>query len=309
MRVIFMGTPDFSVPILESIAAAGHEVVLTVTQPDRHKGRHGHTVPSPVKECALKLDIPVYTPEKVSTPEGVEYLKGFDPDIMVVAAYGQILSKEILDLPRTCCVNVHASLLPAYRGASPIQWAVINGEEYSGVTTMRMEEGLDTGDIIEVSKIKLADNETAGSLFDRLSGAGAQLIVSTLEKIGDGTATFTPQGDDGVTYTRQIKKSLGDLDFSKSAVELSRLVRGLDPWPGAFTRLNGKNFKILKVSVAEGQTDSAPGTIVSAGRDGFLVATGDGLLALEEVQLEGKKRMSAEDFLRGVHPEEGTLLG
>ena len=308
MRVIFMGTPDFSVGILEEIIKAGHEVVLAVTQPDKPKGR-GNTVQfPPVKETALTHGIEVYQPTKIRDAECVEYLRKYHADIMIVAAFGQILSKEILDMPRYGCVNVHASLLPKYRGAAPIQWAVINGEKVSGVTTMRMDIGIDTGDMIEKVEVPLDKEETGGSLFDRLAEEGAKLCVHTMAEIEAGRATYTKQDESEATHTSMIKKQFGKIDWTKSAVEIERLVRGLNPWPSAYTSLNGKTLKIWRTSVEEADSGAKAGTIVSLKKDEIAVQTGKGILLLQEVQLEGKKRMPVDAFLRGYQLEKGALL-
>ena len=310
MKVIFMGTPDFSVGILEKLIDSGHEITLAVTQPDKPKGRGKSMQFPPVKEAALEHGIEVYQPKRVRESECIEYLKRYEADVIVVAAFGQILPKEILSLPHFCCVNVHASLLPKYRGASPIQWAVINGEKVTGVTTMRMDVGLDTGDMILKEEVTLDKEETGGSLFDRLAQTGAELCVKTLEAIEQGTATYTPQNHEEATYTTIIKKQLGKIDWTKPAVELERLIRGLNPWPSAYTSLDGKTLKIWKSSVKEnGSEISKAGTVVKVDKDSFEVKTGDGILVLHEVQLEGKKRMTTDAFLRGYHLEKGMILG
>lgn len=308
MKVIFMGTPDFSVGTLEALIEAGHEVTLVVTQPDKPKGRGKAMQYTPVKETALAHGIEVYQPAKIREPECVEYLKKYEADIMVVVAFGQILTKEILDMPKYGCVNVHASLLPKYRGAAPIQWAVINGEKVSGVTTMRMDEGIDTGDMILKEEVELDSEETGGSLFERLAKTGAELCVKTLTAIEDGTATYTPQDNAQATHTKIIKKQLGEIDFTKPAEEIERLIRGLNPWPSAYTHWNGKTLKIWKASVVEKESGKEPGTI-EVGKNTIAVQTGKGMLQLEEIQLEGKKRMQTDAFLRGVSLETGMLLG
>ncbi len=306
MRVIFMGTPDFSVPTFEALLDAGHEIVLAVTQPDRAKGRGNAVACSPVKQAALAHGIEVYQPARIRDPECIEFLKKREADIIVVVAYGQILPREILEMPPYGCVNVHASLLPKYRGAAPIQWAVINGEPVTGVTTMRMDEGLDTGDIILTEEVTLDADETGGSLFDRLSAVGAQLCVKTLAAIGDGTAVYTPQDHTRATKVSMIQKELGHLDWRRPAVELERLIRGLDPWPSAYTYWNGKTLKIWKAAVRQNaDTVPAPGTVVDVTRDCVAVQTGDGLLVLLEVQPEGKKRMPCDAFLRGYPMKVG----
>lgn len=308
MRVIFMGTPDFAVASLEKIIEAGHEVVLVVTQPDKPKGRGKAFAFPPVKECAVSHDIEVFQPKRIKDDANVEYLKKYKPDIIIVAAFGQILPKSILDLPQYGCVNVHASLLPKYRGAAPIQWAVINGDEVTGVTTMRMDVGLDTGDMIAKREVRIAEDETGGSLFDKLAETGAQLCVETVEMLEKGTASFTPQNNEESTHTRMITKELGNIDWTKSAIEIERLIRGLNPWPSAYTHLNDKTFKIWKAEVSEETGDYAPGCIVRAGKNELLVQTGEGMLSLKEVQLEGKKRMDIGSFLRGYPVEAGTFL-
>lgn len=297
MRVVFMGTPDFSVPALEKIAER-HEITGVVTQQDRPKGR-GHKMQfTPVKEKAIELDIPVFQPEKVKNPEFVDILREMNPDVIVVIAFGQILSKEILDLPKHGCINVHASLLPKYRGAAPIQWAVIDGEENSGVTTMYMAEGLDTGDMIDKKNIKLDEKETGGSLFDKLSIEGGELILETLEKLENNTVKRIPQNDDESTYAGKITKELGHIDFYKSATEIERLIRGLNPWPSAYTHLDGKVLKIWAADVIEQEVEEEPGTICKNNKS-LRAATGKGYLDIKELQLEGKKRMDVASFLNG----------
>ncbi|SDB16086.1 methionyl-tRNA formyltransferase [Eubacterium oxidoreducens] len=309
MRVIFMGTPDFSVGTLKALYEAGHEIALVVSQPDKAKGRGNKMQPTPVKEAALELGLSVYQPKRVREEQSIEYLRSFNADIIVVVAFGQILPKEILSMPKYCCVNVHASLLPKYRGAAPIQWAVINGEKVSGVTTMRMDEGLDTGDMIMTKEVPLAPDETGGSLFDRLAEVGAHLCVKTLEAIEQGTAVYTKQNHEQATITHMIKKKDGRIDFSKSAIEIERLIRGMNPWPSAYTYLNNKMLKVWSAQACEGDEKGVEGEIIEACRDGIRVQTGDGILILKEVQLEGKKRMSADAFLRGYKVEAGEILG
>ena len=309
MRVIFMGTPDFSVGTLQALIDAGHEVVLAVTQPDKPKGRGKSMQFPPVKEAALEHGIEVYQPRRVREPECVEYLRSFDADIIVVVAFGQILPKEILEMPKYGCVNVHASLLPKYRGAAPIQWAVLNGDQVTGVTTMRMDEGLDTGDMIMKQEVIVDEDETGGSLFDKLSGVGAKLCVKTMEAIENGTAVYTPQDDALATHTGKIQKEMGSIDWSKDAEVIERLVRGLNPWPSAYTYLNGKTLKIWAAAVKDETSDKEPGELTEVTKHSVGVQTGDGILMLEEVQLEGKKRMSADAFLRGNALSEGMKLG
>ena len=309
MRVIFMGTPDFAVGTLEEIIKAGHEVALVVTQPDKPKGRSGALQFPPVKECAVAHGIEVFQPKKIREEENVEYLRQYNADIIVVAAFGQLLPKSILDMPKYGCINVHASLLPKYRGAAPIQWSVINGDTVTGVTIMQMDIGMDTGDMIAKREVVIGEEETGGGLFDKLAEVGAKLCVDTMVEIENGTATRTPQNHDEATHVSMISKELGNVDWNKSAVEIERLIRGLNPWPSAFTQLDGKTFKLWKAKVVEETTDKAPGTIVRVGKDCLAVQTGEGLLSLLEVQLEGKKRMEVDAFLRGYQVEEGTCLG
>lgn len=306
MKVVFMGTPDFSVPALENIAKH-HNVVAVVTQQDRPKGR-GHKMQfTPVKETAVDLGIEVYQPVKVKDPEFVQVLKEINPDVIVVIAFGQILSKDILDIPKYGCINVHASLLPKYRGAAPIQWAVIDGEVETGVDTMYMEEGLDTGDIIDTKIVKLEEKETGGSLFDKLAQAGGELILETLEKLESGTATRTPQNEEFASYAGKITKELGNIDFNKSAVEIERLIRGLNPWPSAYTSLDGKTMKIWDATIVEEEVSEKPGTIMELTKNTMKVATGKGALLINELQLEGKKRMDIAAFLNGYQVTSKVL--
>ena len=308
MKVIFMGTPDFSVGTLHALVEAGHEVVLAVTQPDKPKGRGKAMQAPPVKEAALAHHIPVYQPKRIREPQCVEYLKTIPADVIVVVAFGQILPKEILEMPRYGCINVHASLLPKYRGAAPIQWAVIDGEKETGVTTMQMDEGLDTGDMMMRTVVPLAENETGGSLFDRLSEEGAKLLIRTLEAVEKGTVVYEKQDSSASTYAKMIRKDLGRIDWTMEAEAIERLVRGLNPWPSAYTKLNGKTLKIWKAEVLPGEKGS-PGMVTAVTRDAILVGTGKGILAMKEIQLEGKKRMSTEAFLRGFEVQPGFLLG
>lgn len=309
MRVIFMGTPDFSVGTLEALIAAGHEVCLAVTQPDKPKGRGGKMQYTPVKEKALFYNLPVYQPKRVRDPECVEELRKYNADVMVVVAFGQILPKEILEMTPYGCINVHASLLPKYRGAAPIQWAIIEGEEVTGVTTMQMDEGLDTGDMILKTEVPVAADETGESLHDKLAAAGAALCVETLKALEDGTAVREKQGDSPTAYAKMLTKDLGDIDWAEPAVKIERLVRGLNSWPSAYTHWNGKVMKIWRAAAEAAETaDVQPGTVVSVEKESFAVQTGDGVLRVLEVQMPGKKRMDAGAFLRGNTMEPGELL-
>lgn len=322
MKVVFMGTPDFAVSTLEAIYEAGHEIVLVVTQPDKPRGRGKEMQFPDVKVWALEHDLPVYQPVKIKEEEAIEYLRGYEADVFVVAAFGQILPKAILDMPRLGCVNVHASLLPKYRGAAPIQWAVINGDKVSGVTTMQMGVGLDDGDMLLKEEVELAEDETGGSLFDRLAIVGGKLCVKTIEGLEAGTVKAIPQNEDEATHVGMIKKSMGEMDFEKSAVELERLIRGLNPWPSAFTKLNGKTLKVWKAVVSSYEDmanetgisvsdieGSNSGEVIWTGKDSIAVKCNGDILLMQEVQLEGKKRMTVADYLRGHGIEQHTVLG
>ena len=310
MKVVFMGTPDFAVGTLEALIEAGHEVIGVVTQPDKPKGRGKTLMATPVKEVALKHQIPVYQPKRVREAGFTETLGRLAPDVIVVAAFGQIITKEILGIPRFGCINVHASLLPAYRGAAPIQWAVINGEKESGVTIMQMDEGLDTGDMIDKVVVPLAQDETGGSLFDKLSQAGARLCVKVLKDLEEGNAVRVKQPEESTTpYASMISKKMGEIDWNRSAKSIEQLIRGLDPWPSAYTKLQGKTLKLWKAEAQkENVPEGVPGEVVKVERDTFCIQTGDGILKIEEVQLEGKKRMDTAAFLRGFHLSQGERL-
>ncbi len=330
MKIVFMGTPDFARAALEKIIEAGHEVLLVVTQPDKPKGRSGELQISEVKACALEHDIPVFQPVRIKLPENVAELKKYDADIYVVAAFGQILSQEILDIPRLGCVNIHASLLPEYRGAAPIQQSIIDGKKETGVTIMQMAAGMDTGDILIQRTIPISEDETGGGLFDKLAVLGGELIVDALPKIEMGELTPVPQDEEKATKCGKLSKDMGKIDFSKDAETIRNLVRGLDPWPSAFTKLGGKTFKIWKAKalltpefnklvkeLSDSKDDvrtaliekNETGSIVAVLKDSFIVLTGDGFLQISEVQLEGKKRMAVKDFLLGYKLEVGLKLG
>ena len=313
MRVVFMGTPDFAVDTLKAIIAAGHEVPLVVTQPDKQKGRGKVIQFTPVKEVAVEHDIPVLQPVRLSEEGVFEQLEATNPDVIVVVAYGQILKENVLNLPKYGCINVHASLLPKYRGAAPIQWVVIDGEKESGVTTMYMAKGLDTGDMIDKVVVPLEEKETGGSLHDKLAVAGANLLVETLEKLENGTAVRTPQNDEESCYAKMLDKALGNIDWNKSAVEIERLIRGLNPWPSAYTFVKGKTLKLWSVTILEesalpdgADSSVAAGTVAYVDKKHFIIKTGDGYLQVDELQLEGKKRMETDAFLRGYQMEVGT---
>lgn len=300
MNVIFMGTPDFAVPVLNALLDSDkHSVTAVVTQPDKARGRSGKLVFTPVKEAAVAHGVPVYTPERVKDPAFIETLRGISCDVIVVAAFGQLLSKEILEMPKYGCINVHASLLPRWRGAAPIQWAILAGDEKTGVTTMQMDEGLDTGDMLLRKEIVIDAEETGESLFGRLSELGGPLLLETLEQAEQGTLMRVKQDDSESTYAKMLTKELGKLDFSKDAAELERYVRGLNSWPSAYTYFRGKIMKIWRASVIDRNTELPCGAVAEVEKDGFCIQTGNGLLKVLEVQLEGKKRMKSADFLRG----------
>lgn len=308
MKIIFMGTPDFAVPALEALIEAGHKITLAVTQPDKPKGRGKKSQFPPVKVCAVEHNIPVFQPNKIKEAESMSKLKEYEADIIVVAAFGQILPKELLIYPKYGCINIHASLLPKYRGAAPIQWAVIDGEEKSGVTIMQMAEGLDTGDIITQAEVLIDKQETGGTLHDKLSVEGAKLCVSTVKSIQDGTAERTPQNDAVSCYAKMLNKQLGNINWDSSAESIERLIRGLNPWPSAYTFYNGKMLKVWSAEIGKNVNGRKAGEVIC--RDGkIVVAANDKELVLNELQLEGKKRMRTEDFLRGFNIKDGDIFG
>lgn len=315
MRVVFMGTPDFAVGALQAIIVAGHQVAAVVTQPDKPKGRGKEMQMTPVKACALAHNIPVFQPAKIKEPEAVEVLRGYQADIFVVAAFGQILSEEILAMPKYGCVNIHASLLPKYRGAGPIQWAIIDGEKKTGITIMQMEKGLDTGDILLQKEVEIAAGETGDSLHDKLAAAGAELIVEALPRIEAGKVTPRRQNDAESCYAKMLQKSMGKIDWNMSAGKLDCLIRGLISWPGASTTFRGKNLKIweewpvAEEAVPSQISEAVPGTVVGVEKDAFYVQTSEGVLRILSVQMEGKKRMAVKDFLLGYPLQAGERLG
>ena len=301
MKIVFMGTPDFARDSLKAVVEAGHEVALVVTNPDKPKGRGMKFIPSDVKKYAIEQNLEVVQPVKVrNNPEFVEQLKNINPDVICVVAYGKIIPKEILDIPRLGCINVHGSLLPKYRGAAPIQWAVLNGDTETGITTMFMDVGMDTGDMINKEVVKIGDDETTGELWDRLSIIGANLLVKTLEDLENGTYKREKQGDD-FTVAPMIKKEMAKIDWkNQTSSEIKNLVRGLNPFMGAFSFLNDKKIKIWKVEKLNDKSDKEPGTVlVSDSKAGLLIATKDGSISVLEIQGENSKRMSISDYLRG----------
>lgn len=309
MRIVFMGTPDFAVPTLKALIESRHDVVAVYTKPDEIRGRDQKPSYSPVKKCALSYGIPVVQPKSLKWASRVEELSSFSPDVIVVAAYGLILRKNVLELPKYGCINVHASLLPKYRGAAPIQWTVLNGEKETGITVMQMDEGLDTGDILKTVRIPVDPKETAGSLFDKLSLLGGEALLQVLDEAERGDLHPVPQGESTTEYAKMLTKEMGRLDFSNAAVVLERQIRGFSPWPSAYSDLNGRLVKILAAEVISEQFDDEPGTIVRIDKDSFTVSTGEGGLLVTGIQLEGKKAMDTASFLRGNVLTVGTVLG
>ena len=310
MRIVFMGTPDFAVGSLQALCESGkHEILAVVTQPDRPKGRGNKLLQTPVKEYALAQGLTVYQPQKVKTPEFVELLHELQPELIVVAAFGQFLSKEILKLPKYGCINVHASLLPKYRGAAPIQYAIIKGEKESGVTIMQMDIGMDTGAMLDKVVVPIAENTTMGELHDALREQGAALLLQVIDKIAAGTAAAEPQDDAQATYATLLDRSMEHIDWSKTAQEVHNLIRGFNPAPSTFTKLpNGKSLKIWGSKMTDKNSAAAAGTVIETGKHSFFVACGEGVLEITEVQPESKKRMPAQVFLNGRGVQEGDLL-
>ena len=298
MKIIFLGTPDFAVPTLNALIKH-HDVVAVVTQPDRPQGRSNKLVPSPVKQVALEHDIPVLQYEKIRK-QGVEDLKGFDADVMVTCAYGQILSQEILDITPVGVLNVHGSILPKYRGAAPIQWAVLNGDSETGITILRSEAGMDDGDILLIEKTPIYENETSGELFDRLSVLGAECIIKALKLVEDGKAVFVPQNHELATRAKMLTPEMSKLDFSLSAHKLTNKIHGLNPWPLAKVTINGTKFKLYKAKVVECKENGSSGSVVVANpKKGLIIKCGEGYLSVEELQPENGKRMPAKNYLNG----------
>lgn len=309
MKILFMGTPDFAVGSLRALVEAGHELVAVVTQPDKAKGRSDKLIPTPVKEAALEYNIPVLQPVKIKTPEAVAMLRDYPADVYVVAAFGQILSREILDMPRYGCLCVHGSLLPKYRGASPMQHAIIQGETMTGITIMQMDAGVDTGDMLYKKEVEITNEDNYETLHDKMMAAGGKAITEALALLEQGKLHPEKQKDEESNYAPLIKKEMGRIDFSKSAVELDRLIRGLTPWPSAFTGYKGKQLKLWRAyPMEEHPGGRKPGEIIEVTRDSVSVQCGEGSLRITELQLEGKKRMSARDFLLGVKMCVGEYL-
>lgn len=309
MKIVFMGTPDFAAGALKSLIEAGHEITAVVTQPDKAKGRSQELLPPPVKVVALEHGIPVLQPVRIKRPEEVEKLKQYPADIYVVAAFGQILSQEILDIPEYGCLNIHASLLPKYRGASPIQHVIIDGEEKTGITIMQMDAGLDTGDMLYQKEIAISPKDTYASLHDKLMALGGEAIVEALPLLEQGKLVPKKQEDALSCYAHLIDKTMGELHFTKSAEILDRLIRGLNPWPSAYTTYHGKQLKVWEAEPVESLKEGKPGEILAVEKDAVVVAAGSGALRITSLQLSGKKRMSAHDFLLGVRMTPGEILG
>lgn len=312
MKIVFMGTPDFSLQPLKKLIAAGHYVSLVLTREDKKRNR-GELSPTPVKELAQELNIPVLTPSRMKDEALLERLNSEKADFFVVVAYGKILPKEILDMPKFGCINIHASLLPEYRGAAPIQWSIIDGKKKTGITTMLMDEGLDTGDILKQYELPIANNETGGSLFEKLALLGGEAIVDTIDNFNN--ITPKKQGESTTGYAKMISKSMGDIDFNKSAIEIERLIRGMNPWPSAYTKYMGKVLKIWEAKVAENiselpniKLNENYGKIYSFNNRIFIICNSS-VLEVMSLQLEGKKKMSAKDFLLGREIEQGYVLG
>jgi methionyl-tRNA formyltransferase len=308
MKVIFMGTPSFAAPILRAIHDSPHDVIGVVTQPDRGRGRGRKPGMSPVKELARELRLPVMQPGTTKDGVFISEVKRMSPDLIVVAAYGRMLTREILDIPPLGCINVHASLLPHYRGAAPIQWAIVNGEEKTGVTIIKMDEGMDTGDILLTQEVAIRDDDTAQSLHETLCRVGAKLVIEAMDQLEKGTIRPVPQDHQKATYAPPLKKEDGLIDWRQGARDILNRIRGFNPWPGAFTFLKGCQLKIYHGEIVAKEVKEAPGTVIQSGAEGVTVATGNGALLLKEVQLEGRRRMSIHEFLIGNEISPGTQL-
>lgn len=310
MKILFMGTPDIAAVVLKGLIDDKAEIVAVVTQPDRPKGRGKGVAMSPVKEVALAHDIPVLQPERIRSAENVAQLRQYPADLFVVVAFGQILTQEILDIPRLGCVNVHASLLPKYRGASPIQWVIADGLDKTGVTIMQMDAGIDTGDMLTSVEVDITAEDTGETLRDKLAEAGAKLLIDTLPLIESGSIEPIQQDDSQASYVGMLKKEMGALDYTRSAVELERLIRAFTPWPGTFTKMNGKLMKVKKAQVLDKTySDCRVGSVVEVRSDAIVVACREGALMITEIQPEGKRAMSVHDYLLGAKVESGVILG
>ncbi|NLM03933.1 MAG: methionyl-tRNA formyltransferase [Clostridiales bacterium] len=309
MNIIFMGTPEFAIPSLQTLIQENYNILAVFTQPDRPRGRSKKLVMPPVKEKALEHNIKVYQPKTLKDSEVVETIKELNPDLIIVVAYGQILTKEVLDIPKHGCINVHASLLPKYRGAGPIQWAIINGEKTTGITTMYMDVGLDTGDMILKEEINIGENETAVELHYRLSVLGGEVLKKTLDNLKSGEITRTKQDDSKSTYAPMLTKDLGIIDWTKSAREIHNLIRGTIPWPVASTKYKGETMRIFKSRVEEDIKENVPGEIIKVTNDRIYVGTSKDILIIDEIQFSGGKRLNVKDYLVGNTIEQGIILG
>lgn len=308
MKILFMGTPDIASGCLEKLIEKKYDVIGVVTQPDKQVGRGKKIVFSPVKQVAIENNLTVYQPIRAKEESFVNEIKNLNPDVIVVVAYGQLLSKEFLDIPKYGCINVHVSLLPKYRGAAPINWVIINGEQKTGVSTMFMDEGLDSGDVILQSEFKLDDEITAGELHDKMTVEGSELLCETLDLIKEGKAPRTPQNHNEFTYAPIMDKNLGHVDFSKTAREIHNLVRGVNPWPSAYTTYMDKKMKVWKTKVLDEKSTKKPGTIIKVDKEGIRVSTKDKVILITEIQMPNKKRMEVKEFIKGNSLEEGTVL-
>lgn len=309
MRIIFMGTPEFAVPSLDMLVREGHDIAAVVTQPDKPKGRGNKLTPPAVKVYACEHGIKVLQPEKVRTAEFIGCIRELEPELLVTAAYGKILPKDVLDIPQKGCINVHGSLLPKYRGAAPIQWAVINGEKKTGITTMFTDVGMDTGDMLLKGEIEITDDMTAGELHDKLSCLGAEVLLKTIRELENGTLSREKQCDAEASYASMMKKDTGLIDWSKNSSDIHDLVRGTNPWPGAYTFYQGEKMRIWKTGILGRNPGKKPGTILSVGKDGIVAASGDGLVKILEIQFESCRKMCVEDYICGHRIDEGEILG
>ena len=309
MRIVFMGTPDIAAGCLQKLIDEKCEIIGVVTQPDKPQNRGKKLGMPPVKELALKYNLPVYQPIKARDEEFIETLKELNPDVIVVVAFGQILPKSILDIPKLGCINVHVSLLPKYRGAAPINWVIINGEEKTGVTTMYMDEGLDTGDMILTEAFNLDDEITAGELHDKMMVSGAETLIKTLDLIEKGIAPRIPQNHEEFSYAPMMNKSLGHINWNKSGKEVHNLVRGVNPWPSAYTLYNDLTMKVWKTRMLDETSEKAPGTILKVDKDGIRVSTKDNVVLIEEIQMPGKKRVQVSEYIKGNSIENNIVLG
>lgn len=309
MNIVFMGTPEFAVPSLTSLFERGYNISLVVTQKDRPKGRGKKMRPTPIKEKALELGLEVYQPDSINSQESINKLRELSPDCIVVIAFGQVLKREVLDIPQYGCINIHASLLPKYRGAAPINWAIINGEKETGITIMEIDEGLDTGDMLHYKKIPIMEEDDSESIHDKLSIMGGDLIVETIEGLKDGSVVKLPQDDSLSTYAPMLSKNTGKVDWNNSGIKIKNLVRGLKPWPSAYMVYKGENVKIHKVKVVEKFLKEDNGVVVKVSDEGIYVNCEDGCIVIEELQFPGKKRLHVSEHLRGNQFDSNIRLG